>query len=92
MTPEQRKAAAQKAVATKQANRARATAYAEFMKSKARQLAKAEALAADHRGEANTRAVALAMAEKLREARPPGFPPGLPSSWKAWEAMRRRPR
>jgi hypothetical protein len=65
----------------------------EFEKTTGRKLGKIEALAADGRGDANVRAVAESMAEKLRQTKPPPNPyrpPPLPRTMAELDEARRR--
>ena len=83
MTPEAKAAANVKRAATLQAKReriARRDAWLLADKGRVATLAKVEAFAADHRGDPNTRAVAEAIAVKLRTVimPEPDAPPPLP--------------
>ena len=65
----------------------------EFEKTLGRKLKKVEAMAADQRGDANVRAVAEDMAEKMRQSKPPPNPyrpPPLPRTREEFEEARRK--
>lgn len=93
MTPETKARAATKRAATLQAKRerlARMKAWRADDAGRLAKLGKIEAMAADTRGEPNTRSVAEAMAAKLRTVvKPmPDAPPPLPKSLLDWATAR----
>jgi hypothetical protein len=97
MTPEAKAAAQRKRAATLQAKRERIARRDAFLladKGRTAKLAKVEAMAADDRGEPNTRAIAEATAAKLRAVvvPRPDAPPPLPLTLGEWRLPARKGR